>query len=309
VGGSGPGNYTTIQDAINVSVDGDTVFVYDDSAPYREGLVISHAISLIGEDRQTTVINGSGLNCNIIELEADQVILRGFTLTDADSAGLVIYTNNNTVSDLHITRCKTHGIFLSSNSVNPFRHGNSITNSVIDHTTNGVFCFLGAADMRFAGNVVMDNQNGLLLMDVFSSNFTGNRIGENDNGISTVYCCDNLYTKNLIINNSCGMDIQFSNDRVVKNDFLQNGQQVRFLSAPTFELLGKFSTLRNQSWVYYFQHYRVLGTTRWMGNFWGIPHFLPYPIWGYRGLLRDAIGQHYNQVIFDWHPSFIRITQ
>ena len=34
VGGSGAGNYTNIQDAINDSVDGDTIFVYD--GIYRE---------------------------------------------------------------------------------------------------------------------------------------------------------------------------------------------------------------------------------------------------------------------------------
>ena len=36
VGGSGPGNYTRIQDAIDNASDGDTVFVYDDSSPYFE---------------------------------------------------------------------------------------------------------------------------------------------------------------------------------------------------------------------------------------------------------------------------------
>ncbi len=33
VGGSGPGNYTKIQDAIDNASDGDTVFVYDDFSP------------------------------------------------------------------------------------------------------------------------------------------------------------------------------------------------------------------------------------------------------------------------------------
>jgi hypothetical protein len=36
VGGSGPGNYTTIQQAINDASNGDTVYVYDDSSPYKE---------------------------------------------------------------------------------------------------------------------------------------------------------------------------------------------------------------------------------------------------------------------------------
>jgi len=36
VGGSGPNNYTSIQDAINDASDGDTIYVYDDSSPYHE---------------------------------------------------------------------------------------------------------------------------------------------------------------------------------------------------------------------------------------------------------------------------------
>ena len=44
VGGSGPGNYTSIQEAIDNSEDGDTVFVYDDSSPYYENLVIEKSI-------------------------------------------------------------------------------------------------------------------------------------------------------------------------------------------------------------------------------------------------------------------------
>ena len=36
VGGSGEGNYTKIQDAIDDASDGDTVFVFNDSSPYIE---------------------------------------------------------------------------------------------------------------------------------------------------------------------------------------------------------------------------------------------------------------------------------
>ena len=47
VGGSGPGNYTKIQDAIDNASDGDTVFVYDDSSPYNEHLLIKKSILLV----------------------------------------------------------------------------------------------------------------------------------------------------------------------------------------------------------------------------------------------------------------------
>ena len=41
VGGSGPNNYTAIQSAIDDAINGDTVFVYDDSSPYREVILLN----------------------------------------------------------------------------------------------------------------------------------------------------------------------------------------------------------------------------------------------------------------------------
>jgi len=58
VGGAGPGNYSKIQDAINNASDGDTVFVCDDSSPYQENLLVNTSVYLLGENRDTTVIDG-----------------------------------------------------------------------------------------------------------------------------------------------------------------------------------------------------------------------------------------------------------
>jgi len=47
VGGSGPNNYTKIQDAIDAASDGDTIFVYSYSSPYHENLVINKELALL----------------------------------------------------------------------------------------------------------------------------------------------------------------------------------------------------------------------------------------------------------------------
>ena len=54
VGGSGPGNYTNIQDAIDDASDGDTIFVY--SGVYPADIIIDKSISLIGENQDNTII-------------------------------------------------------------------------------------------------------------------------------------------------------------------------------------------------------------------------------------------------------------
>ncbi len=46
VGGSGPGNYTRIQDAINDTFDGDTVFVF--SGIYHEYIRVNNIYQIIG---------------------------------------------------------------------------------------------------------------------------------------------------------------------------------------------------------------------------------------------------------------------
>jgi len=56
VGGTGLENYSKIQDAIDNSSEGDTIFVYNGT--YQESLVISWSIRLIGENRGLVVIDG-----------------------------------------------------------------------------------------------------------------------------------------------------------------------------------------------------------------------------------------------------------
>ena len=58
VGGLSFGNYSSIQDAINDAFNGCTIFVYNDSSPYYENVVIHKTINLIGEDIDTTIIDG-----------------------------------------------------------------------------------------------------------------------------------------------------------------------------------------------------------------------------------------------------------
>ena len=101
VGGTGPDNYTKIQDAINFANQGDTVFVYDDSSPYYERLLIFKPINLIGENKNTTIIDGRGRT--VIEITWDGVNVSGFTIQNGDSkshyAGVFINSNDNIISD------------------------------------------------------------------------------------------------------------------------------------------------------------------------------------------------------------------
>ena len=101
VGGTEPGNYTTIQSAINAANPGDTVFVYDDSSPYYENVEIANkSINLIGENRNSTIITGN-YDSDVIIIFADNVSITGFTIRDSKYepsriyAGIKCYTFKN----------------------------------------------------------------------------------------------------------------------------------------------------------------------------------------------------------------------
>jgi len=115
VGGSGPGNYTRIQDAINDASEGDTIFVYHGTY-YEHDLVISK-LNLIGEDRNTTIIDGHDAFYLGI-LVGDGATVRGFTIrgfTQFNSGtGISINGNKVTISDNVITMCSPYGISIES---------------------------------------------------------------------------------------------------------------------------------------------------------------------------------------------------
>jgi len=79
VGGFGEGNFSSINEAINNSNNGDVIYVYDDSSPYYENIIINKSISLIGENKTTTFINGNEQN-TVISIIANDVLIKGFTI-------------------------------------------------------------------------------------------------------------------------------------------------------------------------------------------------------------------------------------
>jgi parallel beta-helix repeat protein len=161
VGGSGPGNYTRIQDAINASSDGDTVFVYDESSPYYEHLIITHQIFLIGENRETTIINGNGSDLTVfLTKNASYVTISGFTIQDPignHSTGIYIETSYNVISD-NIIKNTYMGLELVNTT--SMSIGNTITSNIITHSWFGVFLLCSNGNKIF-GNYLDDNNEGI----------------------------------------------------------------------------------------------------------------------------------------------------
>lgn len=103
VGGSGPGNYTKIKDAIDNTTDGDAVYVFP--GIYQELIVINNSIQLQGADLLTTFIDGKNASNDIITCVGTNVHISGFTIyncSKSHSCVLINHTKNCTLSATRI---------------------------------------------------------------------------------------------------------------------------------------------------------------------------------------------------------------
>ncbi len=175
VGGLGPNNYTTIQDAINDAITGDTIFVYDDSSPYYENIIIEKSITLKGENRATTVILGDESSDEIIvNISANDVSISGFTIQPnvGNPIGITVYKNytspdfwkmeiiqNVTISD-NVIRNTSRGIFgihLNKGKIN----GNNIENC----NSDAAIYLLISSNNTITNNFVIDGSGIGILID------------------------------------------------------------------------------------------------------------------------------------------------
>ncbi len=116
VGGSGPGNYTKIQDAIDNASSWDTVYVYN--GIYYENIIIeTEGLSLTGQDKHTTVIHSTRPAQHTINVQASHVTLQGFSIENATDSGVIwdtsgvflcssqVVVQDNMISGNHLGLC------------------------------------------------------------------------------------------------------------------------------------------------------------------------------------------------------------
>ena len=131
VGGTGPGNYSTIRNAMNAASDGDTIVVYP--GIYEEDLIIKKSLHFIGRNKKTTIIDPEN-SPYTLSIDAHNVTLQGFTIknTNNHACGISIRAIGVIIHNI-IIDCASYlnkGIYIR-NTNNTTLYDNSLINGGI----------------------------------------------------------------------------------------------------------------------------------------------------------------------------------
>jgi len=141
--------YASIQEAINANetLNGHTIYV--EAGEYNENVVVNKSISLIGESKETTIIDGN--SDNVFSITADNVVVKGFTIRNGNRGVYIdqcshvvildnIVTNNfdgiflsgsfnGVISENNVTYNRRFGIWVIWSSNNTLRNNNMLGNT------------------------------------------------------------------------------------------------------------------------------------------------------------------------------------
>jgi len=249
-------NYTSIQAAINANetLNGHTIFV--EAGTYYENIVVNKSVSLIGEDRNTTVIDVLGVG-TAVQITANNALVENLTMRNAEPALGECGIKLSAVEDCNISwnalvNSGRDGIMLSY-SLNNY----VAENVIIDSGGSGIVMYNSGSD-NVQKNVIRNSKvHGIVVQNSshcqIDENFIINSL---DDGIATLASRENLFhqntvtmgkaygirlddpsnsntfTENVVTNNEgCGIWMWYSSNNSLYHNFCSNTKNVMILSA------------------------------------------------------------------------------
>jgi len=176
--------------------------IYIPSGIYYEHITINKSINLVGEDKDTTIIDGGGVGI-VITIFSNWVNISGFTIQNSGNyccdTGIQIFSNHSIIKGNNIISNQNDGISLDYSNDNIIK-GN---------------------------NIVSNNNNGINLHQSYNNTIGGNTISNNKVGIYLYHTSGNIIKgSNIISNNDYGIYLDYSsnNNIIYHNNFIKNTQ-------------------------------------------------------------------------------------
>ena len=307
----------TIQESIQNSSGYNDIYVYNGT--YYENVVISKKVTLYGENRNNTIIDGNA-KASPINILVDGVKIDGFTIKNSrkkildlsGSSGIFINSNYNIISNNTITE-NIKGIYFNECNNNTIENNYFVKNRVriIILFGEGISIIYSKNNV-IRKNTFKDNIQGIALTGSENNNITenifeGNRIGvyasgSNYNTIhrntikkcgNGIFLTDSLNTKtsskknvikrNLLTLNRIGIFTTGAADNTItENNFILNIKNAKFMIENFTHLTNKYSK-----------------------NYWNRPRIMPKVIFGFKLMQIPFIPKIFRipLINIDWHPA------
>jgi parallel beta-helix repeat protein len=304
--------FRNIQDAVNATDSGGSIFVFNGT--YYEHIVIEKTLTLLGEDKNNTIIDGGGIG-SVIYITANWTNISGFTiqncgeLTDFFYAGIVLSrSNNNSIFNNRIIKNKGESIYLRINSTN-----NRIFLNDISDNTEGIRLNVYCSNNKIYKNIISNiTYFGIVLSyesnnnKIFKNKIIGNAT-DHYHGIRFFLTNYNEVYENIIIAGLWGTAFSLEHsdkNLIMKNNFIGNN------GFPDEGIIIDYKCHKNKIYKNNFLNHSIHATfdtsffNHWDRNYWddwiGLKYrfgkILPKKI---KGKLLFIIPM-YN---FDFHPA------
>lgn len=209
--------YQTIQSAIDAPQTSDGHRIRVDAGVHNESATITKGVSLMGEDKETTVINGR------LFLDHSDISISEFTLRTEYKAAIEIRADRCTISGNIIEGVGgSDGIDNVGPGAPPQRFSADYTNisgNIIRHIGGSGIDLRGVEHCTIKGNWILDNISGIHMSD-------------------SSYC---TIAENVIANHTSyglhfgrGLVEELHDIHIFHNDFLNNARQVRIVIGALF---------------------------------------------------------------------------
>ncbi len=321
VGGAGLVNYTTIQSAVDDAMPGDTVYVY--SGVYLENVILNKTMSLIGENRETTTINGNKWESgDVVSISADWVNVSGFTVTEGGhyyppEAGIGLHyvqnchIYNNNVSSNHFGMnlfwSDDNKIIKNNVSADDIKLHNSNNNIVSNNTMVRGGILISGRYLEHWNTHTIDTSNTVDDKPVYYwKDMVGGTIPPGAGQVILANCSNVVVENQDVSNGNVGILLGFSaNNTIANNTATFAGIGIRFFSSSNNTMTN--NRLSSNFYGIFFSSSTnvILSANNISNNYYGVRFFYS----GNVTIVRNVFFGNIGDGIYFSHSSNITIAE
>lgn len=287
--------YQCIKDGVDNASQGDTVYVFNGT--YVERVKIYTSINLIGENKNTTIIDADHKQ-SAVRLEANNIIVSGFTLRNSGpeewhDSGAHLGTMYNRADYCNIQGNiiidNFDGIYALFSTKNIFKN-----NIILNNKHNGITLHgSSGGENKFLNNTIINNSNsGIFIYEPTDHLIYGNVIINNGN-YGIMYSSGCTLIRNIIKGHIYGLCDGGAKSRLYLNTIEDNKYGVYTHSKRSIYVMNNF--IGNEYHATFQRMFRSLGNS-WSKNYWeGYSPLKPKEI---RGMVAG-----FRKIEYDWEPA------